>query len=234
MRPGVGRTRESGFTLMELLISIAIFAVVISSVYGAYRVTFQTVDSAEGQALAGSAGRVIMERMSEDLALIATDNDGLLRGKREELTTGRADSLLCIAYAHLDFKKDGKNGSRALIRYTTEEREDGRIDLYRYDRRLRPGEAGLEESIQQRGELLGRGLLSFTLNYVTADGREIEEWDSHPESGAEEGEKQEIELPVLVTVEIVVALSEADGEGVPFRTSVAIPVRPEEKETEEL
>ena len=221
-----------GFTLLELLISIAIFSVVISSVYGAYRVTFQTIHGAEKQALADATGRIILERISEDLAVIATDGEGMLEGKRGDGSTGRADSLTCIAFAHLDFSRLGKSGGRAKIAYSLKENGTGRYDLYRADTPIRPGEEGKGADDGQEGELVARDLLSFQLTYVTSDGTESDEWNSAPQGEAGDGKEQEIVLPALMKVEIVLARGADDEQGVYLRTSIALPMSREEKETE--
>lgn len=218
---------KNGFTLMELLISIAIFAVVISSVYGAYRVTFQTVSSAEKQSLADVAGRIILERISDDLAVLAIDDDGLLKGQRGDGPDGRADSLECIAYAHLDFSREEKSGGRARIGYRVVENENGHLDLYRSDTLALPGD---DEGAARRGELLARDLLSFQLTYVTGDGTETEEWNSRPEGETPEGGPQGIDLPALIRVEIVLTESAEDKAGIYLRTSVAPPVPPSAEE----
>lgn len=222
--------REDGFTLMELLISIAIFAVVISSVYGAYRVTFQTIDGADKQAFADSTGRIALGRISEDLATLVTDNEGLLIGEHEKRDSHHADSFSCIAYAHLDFSREGRSGSRAYIRYTLVENEADLLDLYRYDEIVRPSE---RQPDLPRGELLARDLLSFKLTYVEEGGREVDEWNSDPEGEPEDGEEEEIELPVLVRVEMILASSPDDEVGISLKTSIALPVDVSDDEADE-
>jgi general secretion pathway protein J len=219
--------RGQGFTLLEVLISISIFALVVSSVYGAYRVTFQTVSSTEGQATAGAAARVMLERISEDLAMIATDSDGVLQGKRGDVGEGRADEFSCVAFAHLPFSRAEKKGGRANLVYSAEENESGRIDLYRSDSAIRPGEATEEAG---RGELLARDLLSFQLTYVAADGSESDAWDSGPDesAGSPADRTNNIALPVLIRIELLVATSPEDEKGIYFRTAVALPVRADE------
>jgi len=216
-----------GFTLLEVLISVSIFALVVSSVYGAYRATFRTVSGAEGQATASAAARVILERISDDLTVIATDSDGLLQGKRGDVGEGRADSLSCVAFAHLPFSRTEKKGGRATLVYNAEENESGRINIYRSDILVRPGTVSEETG---RGELLGKDLLSFHLSYVAADGSESEEWDTGSEenTGDPAGGANKIVLPVLIRIELLVATSPDDETGIYFRTAVALPVRVDE------
>ncbi|MBU1985892.1 MAG: prepilin-type N-terminal cleavage/methylation domain-containing protein, partial [Proteobacteria bacterium] len=43
------RHRNSGFTLLEILMAISIFAIVVSLAYGSYRATFLIIDTTESQ-----------------------------------------------------------------------------------------------------------------------------------------------------------------------------------------
>lgn len=222
--------RANGFTLLEVLISIALFSLVVSSVYGAYRATFQTVNGSERQAVASAAARVILERISADLVVIATDQDSFLEGKRGDIDGRRADGLSCVSYAHVSFSRTEKSGGRTALVYTAKENESGLIDLYRLDSPIRPGEES-EENV--RGEILGKDLLSFQLTYISGDGEESDEWNSSSGEGepANENTEEKIQLPVLVRVEIMLASSPDDETGTIFRTAVALPIQPE-KDTE--
>lgn len=217
------RAAAAGFTLIELLIAISLFAVVISSVYGAYRVTFQTVNSAEEQVRFETAARVILERIGDDLETVAVDRQGKLVGKRGDVSGKRGDSLEVVAYAHLPFTRDKAAGGRTTLTYSVEENEAGLIDLYRLDRPLRPGEE--EPADPAGGELLGRGLLEFTLSYVDGEGVESEEWRSDTENSSYSGEAQpqNIQLPALIRVTIRLASGPDDETGTVFRTAVALP-----------
>lgn len=221
MRPVPARSRGAGFTLLEVLISISIFALVVSSVYGAYRATFQTVSSAERQAVSAAAARVILERFSEDLETIATDKDSYLLGQQGDIGDNRADGLSCISFAHLAFNRKERSSGRTVLTYSVVETEDGAIDLYRSDTPAIPGADGAETD---KGLLLGRGLREFRITYVDANGNESEAWDSGSE--AQEGGEAKITLPALVRLRIRLADSDEEGSGVVFRTAVPLPALP--------
>lgn len=216
------RIAAAGFTLIELLIAISIFAVVISSVYGAYRATFQTVNSTEAQVRLETSARVILERIGDDLETIALDRQGKLVGIRGDVGGKRGDSLEVVAYAHLPFDRGQAAGGRTTLTYTAKENDEGLIDLYRKDRPRIPGE---EEEDPAGGELLGRGLLEFSLSYVDDQGGESEEWRTDEPnffaSGAQQS--QAIRLPVLIRVTIRLASDPEDETGTLFRTAVALP-----------
>lgn len=222
------RQRAGGFTLLEVLISIAIFAIVISSVYGAYQATFQTVQATESQVNQAAAARVILERISEDLAAIATDESGFLQGRQGTIEDSRADTLSCMSFAHLALNRAERQSGRTILKYSAQETERDRFDLYRSDLPVTPGteaETGTETETEL-GELLGTGLQEFRLTYVTADGDEQEEWDSGRDGTGGGEETAQLDLPVLIRIEIRLAKSPDSEEGTVFRTAVALPSVP--------
>ena len=54
-----------GFTLLEILMAISIFAIVVSLAYGSYRSTFRIIDQTESQTKIYNQARITM-----DLSLI--------------------------------------------------------------------------------------------------------------------------------------------------------------------
>jgi len=61
---------NSGFTLLEILIAIFIFAVVMTTIFTSYTGTFRVVDETESQAEIYQMAGIAMERMLEDLESI--------------------------------------------------------------------------------------------------------------------------------------------------------------------
>jgi general secretion pathway protein J len=69
-------TNQRGFTLVEILISIVIFAVVLTTIYASYAGSFRVIDETESQAEIYGMARVAMERISEDLESVYIGKDG--------------------------------------------------------------------------------------------------------------------------------------------------------------
>lgn len=225
---------ERGFTLIELLIATFIFAIVVSSVYGAYRATFTVIRRSEEQLALGRAGQVAMERISDDLRSVVAGFGGELRGEKHELSGARDDRLAFISASHLALSKKDLQAGYAAIGYSVEA-DEGLLRLYRLDRVLLPGmnrEAG-----DTPGEILATGLREVRFTYVDADGRETDEWDSKEgQEAAGEGQPAAPLLPELVYVKLVFApqaarQTEGEGEGgVVFRTAVALPKKAKARE----
>ena len=87
---------------------------------------------------------------------------------------------------------------------------------------MTPGgtETGDEEGA---GELLGEGIAAFTLRYVDWEGVEADSWDSERENEQEAGQPALPVMPRLIRIDLRLAQSVEAGDGVLYRTAVAIP-----------
>lgn len=219
-----GCKRQRGFTLVELLLAIFIFAIVISSVYGAYRFSFSIIYGSEARLLISRNARVAMERIAADLDGIVAGPGGVLEGERHDDAGKRGDSLAFVSSAHLVLSKEDATGGYTLIRYSVERDEDkGLLNLYRSDTVLFPGAA--DKGNEARKDVLCQGLKEVAFTYRDEDGSEKEEWQSDEGNGAaQEGEQQkEPMLPALVYVKLTFAeYPDSEGESI-FRTAVALP-----------
>lgn len=217
------RTGEAGFTLVELLIAVFIFAIVISSVYGSYRATFMTVDGAEGRLQMSAGASIVMERIADDLTAIVAGPGGYFRGEKQEHLGQRGDSLAFISTAHLALSRDELFTGRSLIEYTVEPNEEsGLLQLYRADTRLLPGVDTADE--EPRKHIICTGLQEVRFLYLDEDGSEVEEWledEEQPPGG--EAAVQEPLLPRLVYVELKFGDTMESDRGTVFRTAVALP-----------
>lgn len=214
---------KSGFTLLEVLIAITLFALVISSVYGAYRATFMTVNSTESSVNVAVAARIVLERMSEDLQMLYIGKGAYLKGRRGDIAGRRADTLSCLSSAHLLFHREERPAGLAALSYTVQETSSGRFDLYRSDVPLVIGSDS--EAEPDSGEPLGRGLEELRITYVDANGTEYDEWESGSESElvTAENEKTGLRLPVLLRLQIRMADLSGETGSTLFRTAVALP-----------
>ena len=202
--------------------AVFIFAIVISSVYGAYRSTFRIINSTESLAEFGNMGRIALERISGDLESLHRGAGGLLQGEKNEGETGRADQLTFTSTAHLVFSKNELPAGYAMIRYATELDEDsGLLRLYRIDKPFRPG-AG-QEIGDDKGFLLCDSLSAIEYSYLDAEGNENEEWNSG-EGGIQQGGGAPVgKFPAMIRVTLHFAKSAEAKEQTVFSTAVALP-----------
>ncbi|MBN1625098.1 MAG: prepilin-type N-terminal cleavage/methylation domain-containing protein [Deltaproteobacteria bacterium] len=214
-----------GFTLLEILIAISLFAALTAMLYPAYIGTFHNMDITESHASVYRMARIAIDRISEDLAcacIPGTDEDGdsdltyshAFLGTDSELYGRNADSLEFISEEHLPFN-DAISAGRGRIKYYIKEHEDedGFI-LYRSDNL----ELGNKSEYEETGELiLCKDVNSLNYTYWDEDGEDSDYWDSS--SGSSKGK-----LPSMVTVELEFR-NEFDPElPIKFITSISIPM----------
>jgi prepilin-type N-terminal cleavage/methylation domain-containing protein len=208
------RGRKAGFTLMELLIALVIFAAVISLTYGAYNTTFKVVGNAGTNSQYGERARITLERFVDDLESLYLGKDGTFVGETATYGEFRRDSLRFTSRAHLVFNKNETARGSALIAYTTEEQDDGElVQLYRSDVALLPGVTAEED----KGFLLCDGLREVAFTYLDSDGNELETWSL--DNGTGSGTR---ELPVMVKIRIGFADEETEDGTIYFSSAVAV------------
>ncbi len=205
---------------MELLVAIFIFAIVISSVYGAYRATFRITNSTESQAEYNNMARIALERITGDLESYYSGDGGLLRGERKEGDTGRADQLAFTSTSHLIFSKKEQPAGYAMIRYSTEtDEKTGLLQLYRIDKAFRPGDRPIDE---EKGFLLCDRLAEVRYAYFDAEGNESEDWESHEEGPPQGGDAPQGKFPVMIKITLHFAEAVDTEKTTVFTTAVAM------------
>jgi general secretion pathway protein J len=211
---------ERGFTLVELLIAIFIFAIVVSAVYGSYRATFQIVHGSEYRLRIANSARVVLERVTEDLGSIVTGTGGVFSGETHAFSGKRGDSLSFVSNAHLVLSKTDTLSGPALISYQVEaDEETGLLNLYRSDIVLLPGTE--TDSDDARKHLICRGLQEFQFTYLDQDGNETDDWQVEEiVSGGEGAATEKSSFPSLVYVELKFAESVESDISTVFRTAV--------------
>jgi general secretion pathway protein J len=220
---------NSGFTLLEILISIVIFATLLTTIYASYTGTFRVINDTESHAEIYRTARIAMERMIEDLESVyvqkgssyaRSEGDGgsifQFLGEEREIIGRRADTLRFISSAHIDFSGQNPGYGAARIGYYVKESEDGEgFVLYRSDSPLfKETDYSYEES---GGLVLCEGLISLAFTYCGQDGRTSESWDS-----ASEGLEHKIPKEVLITLEFESTINPEVH--IRFMTSVALPM----------
>jgi len=223
---------SSGFTLLEILIAMFIFAIVLSTIYTSYTGTFRIVDETQYQADIYGMARITLERMHEDLESVYItqysepsesneEGGGVVEflGEDKEIKDSGADSLRFISRAHLVFGEEEQAFGKAEIGYYVGENDEGEgLVLYRTDTPVvaqTPGEG-------TGGSALCEKLLSINFTYHDANGEVYDNWDS-----AAKMLKEKIPQMVSILLEFV---NRSDPE-TPFKfmTRVALPMGREQE-----
>jgi general secretion pathway protein J len=214
---GAGR-KNRGFTLVELLLAIFIFSIVVSTVYGSYRVTFHLVHSTEQTMATDGRALVVLDRITEDLSSLVQTNGGRFTGEQHENSGMRGDSLSFVSAVHIGLTKRDDLGGYSLVEYSVEEDENtGLLKLYRSGTSLLPGAD--ENGIEAIKYLLCDGLKEVKFSYFNDEGVESEEWWSQEDEFATENQS----FPVKVVVVLQFSESLESEQISLFTTSVALP-----------
>ncbi|PHR28778.1 MAG: hypothetical protein COA36_05630 [Desulfotalea sp.] len=219
-------SRTRGFTLIELLFAIFIFSIVISSVYGAYRATFQTIHGSAKHLNEAYKARVALERITEDLATIVTGPGGLLRGHEDNIAGERGDSTAFISSTHIVLREDDSLQGNTLIQYSSEgDEERHTINLMRADTVIRPGDT--EKVSEAVKFLLCSGLKEVHFTYYNKDGEETTEWKAKTEI-QQDGTLIGPDLPLMVSIELIFPGQDTSENGNIFKMAVALSSKTEE------
>ncbi len=218
MGRGMYLNDNSGFTLLEILIAIFIFAIVITAVFGANITTNRVIDSTDSQAEINMKARIAMERITDDLAGIYNGEGGILQGRKLEVAKKGGDLLRFVSTAHVAFTKDEPPVGLAVIKYSVfEDPKTKLLKLYRLDIPYRPGYLEQEYS-EQKGYLLADGLSAVRLRYFDQNGNEEDDWLSKRDS---EQATEENDMPVMIVVTLRFGMEKRNT--LYFKTAVALP-----------
>lgn len=186
---------ERGFTLLEILIASFILAIVISTVYGAYRGSLTLMEGMDEERRVNELAEQTFMRMIRDLSAIAP-----IEG-RFKFSTGPSKAgpdfsdLTFVSQAHLAFQEKEIPAGLAEISYEAEEsEEEGSFRLLRKDVLAQEGEE-TKESLS--GFILCEDIHSLTYKFIDVNGNEHITWDT--EKGSE---MERNRLPLLIIIEL--------------------------------
>jgi len=199
----------AGFTLLELLLAVALLALVAVTVYGSFRATTSAIARATERGAASQAARVVLSRLSDELTSAFWDN------KRPEtffvggpaLEAGQSATLLRFA-------------SRSHVWYPT---QPPAVESALIDYQIQPGPHGLQlwrEELANPFQLTGnpeRIMMSDQLVDVQFRFYQGGSWETSWDVSMKH------RLPDAV--EIVLTFAEAEGAREEFRTLVSLPTK---------
>lgn len=208
--------QRQGFTLLELLIAIAIFGMVIGLAYSSYNATFHIINSAESQTRTYSKARTALKRMMEDLESFYPGSDMVFQGTGNTIQGHRADILKFTSLAHVRLHPDTNYVGHIMIHYQVQEdTESGSLLLYRKELPAHSTDEGKDFP----GLLLCDNLQEVAFDYLNADGQDVEQWEIQ-----EDQTQDTTSLPRLITITLRFKDGKNDEAGTMFKTSLTLPV----------
>jgi general secretion pathway protein J len=227
-RVTAGRHANRGFTLLEIMIAIFIFAVVITTIFTSYNAISsgnEIIDqnTASYEMATNCMNRMIIDLKSIYLSLPPGYSPPAL-GEPPELyrivgetidIQGKAfPRLRFTSLSHIPFGEKRESGIAEIV-YYVQAAEDGNYVLKRADKLYPYGE--FEE--KSGDPVLCRNVKSLTFKYYDRDGTEYDLWDS---------DSEEFGYSTPETIDIKLELAEG-SDSFAFETMVNLPVYREKK-----
>jgi len=179
------RTRKArGFTLMEVMIAVAITALMGGLIAASFNTSFKAKEIIEGEAERYRMLRTAMNRMSREIgAAFVSDRYDAQRYRdsndRPTNLIGDRDRLLFTSLAHQRLYTDAKESDQMVVEYsvkTSNERgANGRRDLMRRENPI------LDERMDRGGteDVLFEGVKRLEFDYWDSDKKDwVNEWDT--------------------------------------------------------
>jgi general secretion pathway protein J len=221
---------QKGFTLLEVLIAMFIFAVVLSTLYVAYTGTFRNIEETESQADLYQMARIVLERMTEDLEsvymaaqtkeatgeeTVEEDQSTRFVGTMAETEGKRLDTLRFASKAHIVFNGgEPYPGTAEIVYYVRENSgEEGGFTLYRTDR----ANFLHREEEATGGWILCDHLYAIQFTYYDEQGGAYDNWDSTDEAFKDK-------LPSGVSILLELVNKDNPESPLKFMTGVALPM----------
>ena len=204
--------KASGFTLLELLISITIILVIMTMIYSAFSNSSNTIRICSERIDIYQTARTTLERMAEDISCAIVPKDRGLDdirygfiGEDRELDGMPADTLSFISTSMLKFTQGFRGAGLCEIGYSIE--TDPETDEYVLYRRQ---DNTIDDEIDRGGIVneLAQQIRGIDLEYYDEKGTQWESW-RFDDRGS---------LPTMV--EITVSLEDENKKSIDFTTRV--------------
>jgi general secretion pathway protein J len=204
-----------GFTLLEVMIAVAITAVIGSMAAGIYQQIDRaaTVAREQGERYAGA--RLALTRLSREvsMAFLSEHYDRSQFRDRPTLFKGDSDTLLFSTMAHVRLAQDAKESDQSMVEYRVE-----RDPLSGEDALFRREKARLDDEPDRGGrkDLVATHVKRLSLQYWDLRRKEwVREWSTRTPERLNE-------LPTRVRVELEVKLADGRIEKFTTQSKVAI------------
>jgi general secretion pathway protein J len=217
-----------GFTLLEIMIAIFIFAIVVSTIFASYNALFSGNETIEQDTASYEMARNCLNRMMIDLESIhvslppeyssenVADSHDLYRiaGDIVDIQGSEFPKLRFTSLSHIAFGGKTRNGIAEIVYYAQIE-EDGRYLLKRADN-LHPYPLFEEKA---GDPVLCKDVKSLTVKYYDESGTEYDLWDS-------DAEEFGYSTPRAIRIKLELA---SESQPLLFETMITLPVFREKK-----
>ncbi len=189
-----------GFTLLEVLVSMAILVIIMAAVYSAYTTNVEAIQIARQNGEVHQSARIVLDRVTKDLQSALVEVPVIsekirlgLVGEDRQINGRRADRIDFTTVTHLPLTERGPASDLCEIGYLVDEDPEGKVLVL-----LRRDDSSADEDFTEGGSLqeIARNVIEFNLTYLDSRGEEGDKWNTL-EGGPEFG------LPALIKVRLV-------------------------------
>ncbi len=217
-----------GFTLLEIMIAIFIFAIVVTTIFASYNALFSGNETIEQGTASYEMAKNCLNRMMIDLETVhvslppeyspqeVADSPDLYRiaGDIVDIQGREFPKIRFTSLSHIAFGGKTQNGIAEIVYYVQTE-DDGRFLLKRADN-LHPYPLFEEKA---GDPVLCNDLKSLTVKYYDEEGTEYDLWDS-------DAEEFGYSTPRTIRIKLELA---SESQPLLFETMVTLPVFREKK-----
>lgn len=205
---------NKGFTLLEVLLAVAISAIVLTVAYGSFFQIIKSKDFAESHLEMYHEARVIMSKLISDLSVayphgrIYSEDSKVEPLFFEGRRNGDMSSVRFTSFSRLPGVNAMSSDQTEIEYYLREDRETGLFHLMRSENpSIGYEDGGIEYALSER-------VAEFELMYMSSseDTNSLSEWDSRSTGKIPRG------------VEIRFVLKNESGEEIEFSTFIVLPL----------
>lgn len=178
---------ETGFTLLEILIAISIFAIIATTIFGSHNFVFSSAKAVEEDITVYEMAKSCISRITDDLQSLHVclppeytplDSDDeedpfKVTGKIVDAGIESFSRLVFASRAHVSFEKNIQEGIARIV-YYVQNSDESRYVLRRADK-LYPYEPFEEK---KSDPALCENVKSLVFKYYDEEGSEYDTWDS--------------------------------------------------------
>lgn len=189
----------SGFTLIEVLVAIAILGISMSLVFGIFQSVFAVVDHVEDSSAFQRRADVVFGQLRRDVAGMYKGPTGSFQAESD--TTNALLSFTTTS--ELKFDPRRRSASAVQVNYLLETSKNGiNYNLYRLEYPIKYAETDESES-EGKAILVCERIREFQITYLDRYGAELDEWQARSSSRSPQPEDDL--FPVSIRVELELA-----------------------------
>ncbi len=217
--------RAEGFTLLEVLLAITVLGVIMAMLTLSLTGTLNVVDSTAQQEEIYHQAQTALRRVTEDLTAALQASEIAFTGKKVEVKSQRADTLVFASQAHLVFDQEHQKPGRGLVRYrvVADTEDERKLKLLRSDTLILPGVDYGKEENEDRPFLLADDLRSVKFRFLDQQGQNFDSWVEEKDAA---GKKDARPLPAGVICTLEFWLNPDRDSFLTFTTGTLIPAAP--------